>query len=62
MIQNCKDVVCYNGGFCDPKTAQCECPEGFRGLKCENGKKWEKNLNNILILNYLIIALHKLSK
>ena len=44
MIQNCKDVVCYNGGFCDPKTAQCECLEGFRGLKCENGSIWEKSI------------------
>ena len=49
VITTCKDVVCFNGGFCDPKTAQCECLEGFRGLKCENGKEWEKILENFII-------------
>ena len=53
MIQNCKDVVCYNGGFCDPKTAQCECPEGFRGLKCENGRIWEKSIFWFKLLNII---------
>ena len=50
VITNCKYVICINGGFCDPETAQCECPKGFRGPKCENGSIWEKSIN--FDLNY----------
>ena len=38
VIKNCESVNCINGGFCDPDSIKCNCPAGFNGLKCENGK------------------------
>ena len=31
----CKDVVCENGGTCDEETGACDCPANFYGESCE---------------------------
>ena len=31
----CKDVVCENGGTCDEETGACDCPTNFYGESCE---------------------------
>ncbi len=31
----CKDVVCQNGGTCDENTGNCICTTGFTGTNCE---------------------------
>ena len=31
----CKDVVCDNGGTCDEETGACDCPANFYGESCE---------------------------
>ena len=31
----CKDVVCENGGTCDEETGDCNCVEGYDGANCE---------------------------
>lgn len=31
----CKDVVCDNGGTCDEETGACVCPDTFFGESCE---------------------------
>lgn len=31
----CKDVVCENGGTCNEENGLCECPENFYGDVCE---------------------------
>ncbi len=31
----CKDVVCQNGGTCDANTGNCVCPTGYEGTNCE---------------------------
>jgi len=35
----CKDVVCQNGGLCQDSDGSCECPVGFEGTNCETYSK-----------------------
>ena len=36
---DCKGVVCQNGGTCEDKVNgfQCKCVEGYSGVNCETG-------------------------
>jgi hypothetical protein len=33
--QGCNSCTCLNGGTCDSISAECECPPGFHGDRCE---------------------------
>lgn len=32
----CKDVVCNNGGTCNETDGSCTCPTGYEGTNCDN--------------------------
>ena len=38
VTTNCNEIVCENGGFCDPESKECNCLDGFIGSRCETGK------------------------
>lgn len=31
----CKDVICENGGLCNETDGSCDCPAGYEGTSCE---------------------------
>lgn len=32
----CKDVICVNGGDCNEETGDCDCPDAYFGARCDS--------------------------
>ena len=46
-LESCSSMPCENGAVCFEASNNngffCQCPTGFTGTNCENGKMWYKD-------------------